>query len=83
MFFFMRKINDNKNLDHLFDEFYAIKNAEGKADSTLRHYKDNYSYFVAFLDRCKIDRDGIRSPSRLMLSLAKHLPGGAIKGLTQ
>lgn len=52
----MRKINDSENLDDLFDEFYSIKVAEGKADSTLRQYKNNYSYFVAFLDRRKIKR---------------------------
>jgi len=28
----------------------------GKAESTLQQYKDNYSYFVAFLDRRKVKR---------------------------
>ncbi|WP_269409628.1 tyrosine-type recombinase/integrase [Lentibacillus daqui] len=36
-------------LDDLFRTFYSIKVAEGKADSTLQQYKDNYSYFVNFL----------------------------------
>lgn len=45
------------NLDALFDEFYSIKNAEGIAESTLQQYKDNYSYFVLYLDKKKIERN--------------------------
>ena len=50
----MQKTNDN--LDDLFDEFYSIKVSEGKAESTLRQYRSNYSYFVAFLDKQNIAR---------------------------
>lgn len=53
----MRKIKASDNLDDLFDEFYAIKNAEGMADSTLRQYEENYAFFVSYLDNHDIGRN--------------------------
>lgn len=46
----------NDSLDDLFDEFYSIKNAEGRAERTLKQYVDNYSYFTEYLDVMEIDR---------------------------
>lgn len=44
------------NLDDLFLKFKAIKRAEGRADSTLNQYEDNYGFFVEYLDRHGIRR---------------------------
>lgn len=44
------------NLDTLFQSFKAIKRAEGRADSTLNQYEDNYGYFVEYLDRHDINQ---------------------------
>jgi integrase/recombinase XerD len=44
------------NLDDLFLKFKAIKRAEGRAESTLNQYEENYGYFVEFLDRHGIKR---------------------------
>lgn len=46
----------NDSLDDLFNEFYSIKNAEGRAEKTLRQYVDNYSFFTEYLDAKKIER---------------------------
>lgn len=55
------------NLDDLFAKFIAVKKAEGRADSTINQYEDNYGFFIEFLDRhdikrsmTAIDRDVIR-----------------------
>ncbi|ETB71165.1 hypothetical protein A943_13200 [Bacillus sp. CPSM8] len=39
------------NLDVLFVQFRAIKKSEGRADSTIGQYEDNYGFFLEFLDR--------------------------------
>jgi integrase/recombinase XerD len=44
------------NLDELFLKFKAVKRAEGRADSTLNQYEDNYGFFVEYLDRHDIRR---------------------------
>jgi integrase/recombinase XerD len=40
---------DMNNISKLFDEFYAIKKAEGRAPRTLDQYKENFGYFMNFL----------------------------------
>ncbi|WP_419893594.1 tyrosine-type recombinase/integrase [Oceanobacillus kimchii] len=47
----------DKNLDELFRIFLSIKKAEGKADSTIAQYKQNYRYFTDYLDKCDIERN--------------------------
>lgn len=44
------------SLDMLFQSFKEIKRAEGRAESTLNQYEDNYGYFVEYLDRHNIKR---------------------------
>lgn len=44
------------NLDVLFVQFRAIKKSEGRAQSTLNQYEDNYGFFLEFLDRKGIAR---------------------------
>ncbi|MED4309146.1 tyrosine-type recombinase/integrase [Bacillus paralicheniformis] len=44
------------NLDVLFVQFRAIKKSEGRADSTIGQYEDNYGFFLEFLDRKGIAR---------------------------
>lgn len=44
------------NLDTLFQSFKGIKRAQGRAESTLNQYEDNYGYFVEYLDRHNIKR---------------------------
>ncbi|MEK4559575.1 tyrosine-type recombinase/integrase [Bacillus sp. FSL K6-0036] len=44
------------NLDVLFVQFRAIKKSEGRAESTLGQYEDNYGFFLEFLDRKGIAR---------------------------
>lgn len=53
----MRKNNAVDNLNDLFDEFHAIKNAEGMAETTLNQYVENYSFFVSFLNKRGIERN--------------------------
>ncbi|QVY62933.1 tyrosine-type recombinase/integrase [Cytobacillus gottheilii] len=51
------KVRSSVNkLDDLFAKFIAIKKAEGRADSTIRQYEDNYGFFIEYLDRHKIKR---------------------------
>ncbi|WP_173916917.1 phage integrase SAM-like domain-containing protein [Halobacillus sp. Marseille-Q1614] len=38
-----------REIDQLFQTFLSIKSAEGRADSTLKQYRDNYGYFSTFL----------------------------------
>ncbi|GER71301.1 tyrosine recombinase XerD [Weizmannia acidilactici] len=61
------------NLDDLFETFFAIKKAEGRAPNTLKQYRDNYTYFTEYLDKCgiprsinEITRDTIRGYIRFM-----------------
>ncbi|TNO91082.1 tyrosine-type recombinase/integrase [Bacillus cereus] len=37
-------------IDDLFEKFYHAKVAEGRAEHTLRQYKENFRYFTYFLD---------------------------------
>lgn len=50
-------ITSEYSLDGLFDEFYRVKVAEGRADTTLEAYKENYRFFTEFLDERGIRRD--------------------------
>ncbi|MGG1292370.1 hypothetical protein ABE218_13615 [Bacillus smithii] len=58
----MRTMNEHvvrktaTNLDDLSETFFAIKKAEDRAPSTLKKYRDNYSYFTEYLDKCGIPR---------------------------
>lgn len=55
-----RKTDDRKmatNLDNLFEIFYTIKTAEGRAPGTLKQYRENYQYFAVFLDKRGIPRN--------------------------
>lgn len=45
------------DLDVLFRTFLSIKTAEGKANSTLKQYKDNYACFERFLDERGVKKD--------------------------
>ncbi|WPS88859.1 tyrosine-type recombinase/integrase [Brevibacillus halotolerans] len=44
-------------LDALFERFYHAKVAEGRKDRTLASYKDNYGFFVAYMDLRGLGRD--------------------------
>jgi len=44
------------NLDDLSEMFFAIKKAEDQAPNTLKKYRDNYSCFTEYLDKCGIPR---------------------------
>lgn len=50
----LRKTTNNLNV--LFVQFRAIKKSEGRAESTLGQYEDNYGFFLEFLDRKGIAR---------------------------
>ncbi|MED4344445.1 phage integrase SAM-like domain-containing protein [Heyndrickxia coagulans] len=55
-----RKTDDRKmatNLDNLFETFFTIKTAEGRAPGTLKQYRENYQYFAVFLDKRGIPRN--------------------------
>ncbi|KYC65217.1 tyrosine-type recombinase/integrase [Heyndrickxia coagulans] len=55
-----RKTGERKtatNLDDLFETFYTIKTAEGRAPSTLKQYRENYQYFTVYLDKRGIPRN--------------------------
>ena len=45
-----------ENLDNLFDTFLAIKEAEGRAPATMRQYRENYGFFIEYLDKHSIER---------------------------
>lgn len=45
------------SLDYLFDYYYQAKKSEGRAENTLKTYKQNYSYFCEYLDMRGIVRD--------------------------
>ncbi|ONK24372.1 tyrosine-type recombinase/integrase [Siminovitchia sp. FSL H7-0308] len=55
----MRKRNVRRateSLDDLFDIFIAIKDAEGRAPSTMQQYRENYGFFTEYLDKHGIKR---------------------------
>lgn len=45
------------SLDELFRTFLAVKSAEGRAESTMQQYRNNYIYFVEYLDKKDIPLD--------------------------
>lgn len=49
--------NNKGDLDVLFRTFLSIKIAEGRADSTIVQYKENYKYFTRFLEERNIDKN--------------------------
>ncbi|AEO99512.1 hypothetical protein Bcoa_0289 [Heyndrickxia coagulans 36D1] len=79
-----RKTDDRKmatNLDNLFEIFYTIKTAEGRAPGTLKQYRENYQYFAVFLDKrgiprniTDITRNTIRDYIRYMQTEVSELP---------
>ncbi|MCA1011394.1 phage integrase SAM-like domain-containing protein [Halobacillus halophilus] len=42
-------------LDELFETFLSIKSAEGRAESTMKQYNENFSFFMRYLNEKKID----------------------------
>ncbi|AUM66434.1 tyrosine-type recombinase/integrase [Brevibacillus sp. 7WMA2] len=44
-------------LDALFERFYHAKVAEGRKDRTLASYKENYGFFVEYMDLRGLGRD--------------------------
>ena len=38
------------HLDELFRTFLAVKSAEGRAKNTMQQYRDNYNYFIHYLE---------------------------------
>lgn len=45
------------SLDDLFERFYRVKVAEGRAETTLNGYRENFGYFLRYLDEQGIPRD--------------------------
>ncbi|UNK16342.1 hypothetical protein MNQ98_17655 [Paenibacillus sp. N3/727] len=45
------------SLDYLFDYYYQARKSEGRAENTLKTYKQNYAYFCEYLDMRGIIRD--------------------------
>ncbi|WP_281202649.1 tyrosine-type recombinase/integrase [Cytobacillus kochii] len=39
-----------ESLDDLFQTFLSIKRAEGRAETTMQQYRDNFSFFMEFLE---------------------------------
>src|SRR5699024_12223458 len=43
-------MSSDSHLDELFRTFLAVKSAEGRAKNTMQQYRDNYNYFIHYLE---------------------------------
>ncbi|MGG1663104.1 hypothetical protein [Brevibacillus sp. NRS-1366] len=43
-------VASDHSLDALFERFYHAKVAEGRKDRTLESYRENYGFFVTYMD---------------------------------
>ncbi|WP_254660730.1 tyrosine-type recombinase/integrase [Brevibacillus laterosporus] len=59
-------VNSEYSLDALFERFYHAKVAEGRKDRTLASYKNNYGFFVAYMELRGLGRD-VRNVSTEMI----------------
>ncbi|WP_054949190.1 tyrosine-type recombinase/integrase [Numidum massiliense] len=50
-------LNDEHLLQGLFDKFYRVKVAEGRAERTLRGYRENFGYFMDYLNEKGMSAD--------------------------
>lgn len=48
--------NETESLDQLFSIFYDAKVAEGRSDRTLETYRENYRFFIDYLDSNQVER---------------------------
>ncbi|WP_025026666.1 tyrosine-type recombinase/integrase [Caldalkalibacillus mannanilyticus] len=44
-------------LDDLFEKFYHAKITEGRSKRTLTSYRENYNFFVSYMDDCGVARN--------------------------